>query len=212
VLDSKMQEQLEAMKELVLSEVNVKEMAFITDTHGLVNKKIKPLFPVLGKKVGGLMKEVAALIQALGQEDIYQMEREGKLILTHSSGIHELMPDEVEIISEDIPGWMVASEGRLTVALDVSLDEALLSEGLAREVVNRIQKIRKDSDFEVTDRIRVHITSSNLSALELLLAQHGSYIAAEVLAEELSLVPHLSDGISLDIEGESLHATVSVAN
>ncbi len=211
VLDSKMQEQLEGVKELILNEVNVKELAFITDTHGLVNKKIKPLFPVLGKKVGGLMKEVAALIQALGQDDIYQLEREGKLMLTHSAGTHELVPEEVEIISEDIPGWMVASEGKLTVALDVSLNEELLSEGLAREVVNRIQKIRKDSGFEVTDRIRVHLNGDDVSTLEALLSKHGAYITSEVLAEELLVLPHLQDGIPLEIEGVNLFATVSVA-
>lgn len=157
VLYPEMQKQVEQVADLILSEVNVKTIEFITDTTGIVTKKIKPNFKTLGPKYGQQMKAIAAAVATFGQQDILQLERDGRYPLSISGETIDLSTDDVDILSEDIPGWLVASQGKLTVALDVTLTEQLKAEGIARELVNRIQKLRKDSDFEITDRIVVEL-------------------------------------------------------
>src|SRR5690606_13050274 len=150
-------EQIDKIKDLVLSEVNVKELEYLADDSGVLVKKIKPNFKTLGPKHGKLMKGIAAVVNTLTPAEITHFEREGRFEVEVEGSKIELLAEDVEIISEDIPGWLVANEGKLTVALDITITEELRQEGLARELVNRIQNIRKDSGFEITDKIELYI-------------------------------------------------------
>jgi isoleucyl-tRNA synthetase len=197
VLNPVMAQQLSMVEELIKSEVNVKELSYLNDTDGFISKKIKPNFVLLGKKLGSKMKSVSAALGEFTQADILRMEKEG------GSGIHVdgeqvwIALNEVEITSEDVPGWMVASKGPLTVALDVSVTPELEKEGNARELVNRIQKIRKDKGFDLTDRIDVRIGGAE--TLEETIRQFNYYICAEILADHLELVPGISDGTLIEV-------------
>ena len=162
VLDEEQRRDIEAVSNLVKSEVNVKEIAMLDDASGVLVKQIKPNFKVLGPKFGKDMKAIAAQVSALGQEDIQKMEREGELMLQLENKTVNLQLTDVEISSQDIEGWLVASSGPLTVALDVTIDETLKKEGIARELVNRIQNLRKESGFEVTDKIDIKILKDGL--------------------------------------------------
>jgi isoleucyl-tRNA synthetase len=155
VQQDSVKKQLEKVEELIKSEVNVKEIQYLTDTEGFIKKKVKPNFVALGKKLGAKMKAVSTAIGNLSQDDISKLEKEGNYTLLIDSEPLILQINEVEITSEDIPGWIVANKGALTVALDVTITPELLNEGNAREFVNRIQKIRKDNGYELTDRIKV---------------------------------------------------------
>jgi isoleucyl-tRNA synthetase len=187
VLDSTFQEKVQKVKELILSETNIKEIEFITDTAGIIKKKIKPNFKTLGKKLGKDMKAVADVISNFSSESIEQFEKEG---LANING-YEILPEDVEIIAEDVPGWQVTNLGKLTVALDISITQELKEEGIAREVVNRIQNLRKELNFEVTDKINVTLQNHPLIAQAV--ENNLSYICAEILANEL----HLSNDINL---------------
>ena len=198
VADPGFQEQVEAVKLLVLNEVNVKEVEYITDTAGILVKRIKPNFKTLGPRFGKLMKEVSGAINGLDQEQIaafekaqsYQIEADGEQV--------QLTLEDVEIISEDIPGWLVANEGAITVALDINITEELRQEGVARELINRIQNIRKESGFDVTDKIKVLIEKHELinNAVEI----HGKYIGSQTLAENVSLVDNVENNGSKRID------------
>lgn len=155
VTDSQLREDLEQVKQLILDEVNVKELRY-ADAN-MLEKKVKCNFRVMGKKFGKLMKAVNAAVTALGQDDINRLDAEGKIALTVEGQDIEVERADVEIISEDMPGWTVANEGALTVALDLEITPELKNEGLAREIVKRIQTFRKESGFEITDRINVTI-------------------------------------------------------
>ena len=157
VLSEHCANQLRLVQDIIRTEINVKDISFIDDASGILVKKIKPNFKLLGKKYGKLMKEVGGAIGKLSQADIATIEKDGRLTLILSVGPAELQLEEVEIQSEDIPGWLVANEGSLTVALDITITEELREEGIARELINRIQNIRKESGFEVTDKIRIKI-------------------------------------------------------
>ena len=157
VVDAHQQESIEAVKNLILNEVNVKELKFVDNTAGILVKKIKPDFKKLGPRYGKIMKALAATIQSMSQEDINAFEKAGTFTLMVDGQEAVLERTDVEIISEDIPGWLVANEGRLTVALDITVTEDLRKEGLARELVNRIQNLRKSSGFDITDKIHVSI-------------------------------------------------------
>ncbi len=191
VTDNSFQAKVESVKDLILAEVNVKEIQYITDTAGILVKKIKPNFKVLGKKVGAAMKDVAATINAFSQEDIIKFEQQGSFELKTPLPIpYSLLLEDVEILSEDIPGWQVASEGKLTVALDTTITEKLREEGIAREFINRIQNIRKDKGYEVTDKIELKVqdpardeTSQALIRDSIL--KNKEYICAEILATSL---------------------------
>jgi isoleucyl-tRNA synthetase len=207
VLDPKMKAQLQNVEELIKSEVNVKEINYLTETEGFIKKKIKPNFVALGKKLGSKMKTVSSALSQFTQEDISKLEKEGQYNLSIDGEPVILQLSEVEISSEDIPGWTVANKGSLTVALDISITPELEHEGNAREFVNRIQKIRKDSGFELTDRIEVKVAAIN--GLKNSLARFNDYICAEILADKLELVTEIEDGTEIEINDTSLKVIVS---
>ena len=204
-----MQEQVEAVKALVLNEVNVKEIEYITDTAGILVKRIKPNFKALGPRFGKQMKEVSGLINNLNQEQIAAFEKaETYDILVGGESI-QLGLEDVEIISEDIPGWLVANEGSLTVALDINITDELRQEGMARELINRIQNLRKESGFEVTDKIEVLIERHEMinDAVE----SYGNYIGSQTLAKSVLLADKLDshDSKRIDID-EDVFINISV--
>ncbi len=207
VLNPAMKEQLEKIEELVKAEVNVKEIQYLTEDSGFIRKKIKPNFVALGKKLGAKMKAVSAAIGAFTQEEIARLEKEGSLSLQIDSEPLILQLNEVDITSEDIPGWMVANKGALTVALDVTVTPDLEQEGNARELVNRIQKIRKDNGYELTDRILVKV--SGAESLKTSIAQFNTYICAEILADDLELVSELPDGSDIEVNDIPLKVFVT---
>ena len=172
--------------------MNVRDVEYVDDTSGLLVRKVKPNFKLLGPRFGKKMKEAGAAIMAITQSEIAEFEKLGTWNLKLDGEVYEITTNDVEIISEDIPGWLVANEGRLTVALDITVTEELLHEGIAREFVNRIQNIRKDSGFEVTDKIRVII--EDLPSISAAVRKHSDYIASQTLALEISLAP--SDSFS----------------
>lgn len=200
VLDSSFQQQVEGVKDLILAEVNIKDIEYVTDTEGIIKKKVKPNFKTLGRRLGKDMKAAAQAINGFTQADISNLEKTGTYTLDAGDNKYELSLEDFEIMTEDIPGWLVANDGPLTVALDVTLTDELLAEGMARELVNRIQNIRKNKDFNVTDKIKVQL--ENKEAIQPAVEQFGDYIKSEVLAEELSLVTAVSNGEALDLPDE----------
>jgi isoleucyl-tRNA synthetase len=207
-LTTGMKEQIQRVEELIKAEVNVKEFQFITESDGFIKKRIKPNFVVLGKKLGAKMKLAAESIGKMTQEEIAALEKEGQYTLQIEGEPLILQINEVEITSEDIPGWMVASKGALTVALDVTVTPELEQEGNARELVNRIQKIRKDNNYELTDRILVKTTAPN-ETLQLAIQQYKSYITTEILADELDVVMDLPDGTEIEVNDVPLKVFVT---
>ncbi|MEZ5022974.1 MAG: DUF5915 domain-containing protein [Chitinophagales bacterium] len=187
ILDDHFEEQIEQVKSLILAEVNVKEIEYLKDTSGIVKKSIKPDFKQLGKKLGPKMKDLAKAVNGFGQKEISELEQKGSILVSLGDDNFELQLEEVEIRSEDIEGWMVASQDGITVALDVNISDELQFEGNAREIVNRIQKERKDRGFEVTDRILINFEASELINDTIL--SFKDYIAAEVLANAINIVP-----------------------
>ncbi len=200
VLNDEFQEQLEKVKDLILSEVNVKEMEFLTDTSGVLVKKIKPNFKSLGPKYGKIMKQIAAVVGQMTQEDIAKIEKEEKVVLNIADQSVELLLEDVEIMSEDIPGWLVANEGKLTVALDINITDDLRHEGIAREFVNRIQNIRKESGFDVTDKVKVDIQKNDV-IIEAV-NHYKNYIATQTLADEINLVDTCNENEATLVEIE----------
>ncbi|MFK7951096.1 MAG: DUF5915 domain-containing protein, partial [Saprospiraceae bacterium] len=186
VLDEAFIAQVDGVKDLILQEVNVKEIEYVTDTSGIIKKGVKPNFKTLGRRLGRNMKAGKAAIDAMTQDDIANLERDGKYDLVIDGQTFELQPEDFIITSEDIEGWLVANDKDLTVALDINLTDSLKAEGMAREIVNRIQNLRKSNDFDVTDRIK--ITMENNAAIRPAVEQFGDYIKAEVLADSLELV------------------------
>ena len=207
VLSNNMKAQLEKIEDLVKSEVNVKEIQYLTDTEGFIKKKIKPNFQALGKKLGSKMKAVSAAIAAFTQDDITKLEKEGAFTLLIDSEPLILQANEVDITSEDIPGWMVANKDTLTVALDISITPELEHEGNARELVNRIQKIRKDNGYDLTDRILVKVIEEE--SLKTSITQFNDYICAEILADELELVPEIVSGTEIEVNDIPLKVLVT---
>ncbi|RYZ22329.1 MAG: isoleucine--tRNA ligase [Chitinophagaceae bacterium] len=207
VFNPLMQQQLQKVEDLIKNEVNVKEMVYLTDTEGFISKKIKPNFIALGKKLGPKMKAVSTALAGLDQHQIIHFEKEGHYDLELEGGeLVELLLSEVEITSEDIPGWSVASKGALTVALDINVTPELEQEGNAREFVNRIQKIRKDSGFEVTDRVELQVAAEGQLADSL--AKFNDYICAEIGADKLEFVPGLSGGTEIEVNDKTLSVNV----
>jgi isoleucyl-tRNA synthetase len=190
-------EQLLLVRDLILSEVNVKELDFVADTSGLVTKRVKANFKLLGARLGKRMKIVNEELLKLEQDQIQLLELEGFLELVIDNEAVVINLNEVEVISEDIPGWQVANQGELTVALDVTITETLQEEGNARELVNRIQKMRKDLGYNVTDRIDVFIEKSE--TINLSVINFKNYICAEILAESLELVDSLTGAETLTV-------------
>ena len=197
VLDPGMKHQLEKVEELIKSEVNVKDIQYITETDGFIHKKIKPDFQALGKKLGPKMKAVTAALSQFTQHDISTLERQGSFEIMVDGQPLTLLLNEVIVASEDIPGWMVASRESLTVALDITLTPELEEEGNARELVNRIQKIRKDNGYELTDRILVKVGQHD--TLNSAINHFNEYICAEILADRLEVVPEMTYGTEIEV-------------
>ncbi len=185
VLDPAMKRHIDAIQSLVMGEVNIKEIELIEQTAGIITKRIKPNFKTLGPRYGKYMKGIAALAATFDQEKIAQIEAAAETILEVNGDQITVTPADFEITSEDMPGWLVASEGKLTVALDITITDELRNEGVARELVNRIQNIRKDSGFEVVDRVKVEIESTE--AVERSVAEFAEYIAAQTLAVDIKV-------------------------
>ena len=207
VLDEHQKESIEAVKSLILSEVNVKDMKFVDNTAGILVKRIKPDFKKLGPRYGKIMKALAAAIQQMSQEDINAFEKAGTFTLQVDGQDAVLERTDVEIISEDIPGWLVANEGRLTVALDISVTDELKKEGLARELVNRIQNLRKSSGFDITDKVNITIASS--PEMDGAVTAYKDYITSQVLANSLTITTEpIADATVLDFEDFTLPVKV----
>ena len=190
VISDKVNKQLDAVKSVILSEVNVKDAQFIEDTAGVITKKIKPNFKTLGKKYGARMKEIAAAFQQLGQQEISAIEKsEDDYVLELQGGPVTLAKGDYEIHSEDMPGWLVATEGPLTIALDITLTPELVEEGTARELIRPIQNLRKERDFEVTDRIHTSIYASGEAASDIkaALSHYKDYVASQTLSLSIDL-------------------------
>lgn len=205
ILDKNFKQQVEQVKELILSETNIKDIEYITDAAGFVKKKIKPNFKALGQKVGKDMKAVAEEITNLGQDDIAKLENEGHLQLATAN--YQLQTADVEIIAEDVPGWQVANLGKLTVALDVTISNELKQEGTSRELINRIQNLRKAKGFEVTDKIKVNITGE--AFLGEAVQNNLSYICAEILADNILFNKELPDGEKTVIDDHEITIAIT---
>ncbi|MBA3662624.1 MAG: isoleucine--tRNA ligase [Bacteroidetes bacterium] len=206
ILDKEMQSRIEAVKDLILAEVNVKEIEFVDESKTQIIKNLKLNFKTLGKKCGANMKTVQAFAQDNGPAIIHEIELTGMYKMNVNGSEIVLESEDVEIIPVDIPGWKVANSGPLTVALDITLSEGLKEEGLAREVVNRIQNIRKDKGFEVTDKILVKIQQN--ANLDTAIKNNLSYICSETLTGDLQLVQHLSASNASTIEVDELITTL----
>ncbi len=197
VLDEKFERQIEAVKDLILSEVNVKELEYLKEDSGVLVKKVKANFKLLGKKYGKQMKAVAAAIAQFDQAAISTIERDGKIAL-NIEGNPEILLEEVEIATEDIPGLLVANEGKYTVALDITLTDELKQEGIARELVNRIQNLRKEKDFELTDNINLMI--KNVEGIDAVIANYKEYICTEVLAKEVQVLDSVAEALEVEVD------------
>ena len=209
VVDAHQQESIEAVKALILNEVNVKELKFVDNAAGILVKKIKPDFKKLGPRYGKIMKALAAAIQAMSQDEINAFEKVGTFTLTVEGQEAMIERADVEIISEDIPGWLVANEGRLTVALDITVTENLRKEGLARELVNRIQNLRKSSGYDITDKISVTVLSND--GMDEAIKDFNSYIANQVLAVSVEITDVISDAAEMDFEDFKLSVRIEKA-
>ncbi len=207
VLDEHQKESIEAVKQLILNEVNVKDMKFVDNTAGILVKRIKPDFKKLGPRYGKIMKALAAAIQQMSQDDINAFEKAGTFTLQVDGQEAVLERADVEIISEDIPGWLVANEGRLTVALDITVTDELKKEGLARELVNRIQNLRKSSGFDITDKVNITLASS--AEMDSAVEAYQEYIKSQVLANSLMVTADpIADATTLDFEDFTLAVKV----
>jgi isoleucyl-tRNA synthetase len=186
VLDPSFERQVDAVKPLILAETNIKDVEYLGEEDaGFLKKRIKPNFKTLGRRLGKNMKAAAQIIGEMSQQEIARVEQSNQYTLAVNGDTFELTLEDFEISTEDIPGWKVATDGKLTVALDVTITEALQAEGMARELVNRIQNSRKNQDFNVTDRIIVQLEDH--PAIRAAVEQFGDYIRQEVLADELTL-------------------------
>ena len=199
VVDEDQKRHIEAVKDLILSEVNVKEIKFVEGASGVLVKKVKCDFKKLGPKFGKQMKAVAAAVAEMSQEAIAELEKNGSYTFALDGGNAVIETADVEIFSEDIPGWLVANEGRLT--------EELRREGIARELVNRIQNIRKSSGFEITDKI--NITLSRNSNTDDAVNEYNNYICNQVLANSLELADEVAEGTELNFDDFSLFVKVT---
>ena len=207
VVDEEQKRHIEAVKELILNEVNVKELKFVDGAEGVLVKKVKCDFKKLGPKFGKQMKAVAAAVAGMSQEAIAEFERNGSYTFDIDGTQAVVAVSDVEIYSEDIPGWLVANEGRLTVALEVTVTEGLRREGIARELVNRIQNIRKSSGFEITDKIKVVLSKNSLT--DDAVNEYNTYICNQVLAASLTLADEVSEATGLELDDCTLRVNVT---
>lgn len=206
VVDEEQRAHIEAVKALIMSEVNVKDIKFVDGAAGVLVKKVKCDFKKMGPKFGKQMKAVAAAVAEMSQEAIAELEKNGSYTLQLDGANVVVEAADVEIFSEDIPGWLVANEGKLTVALDVTVTEELRREGVARELVNRIQNIRKSSGLEITDKIK--ITLSKNQQTDDAVNEYKDYICNQVLGTSLTLTDEVENGTELNFDDFSLYVSV----
>lgn len=210
VLKKENRERIEAVEELILSEINVKEIEYVDDASGILVKKIKPNFRKLGQEYGPKMKVISGIINGFGQDEIAAIERDGSYQIDVEGQAINLTPEDVEITSEDIPGWLVASEGPLTVALDITITDDLKKEGLSRDMVNRIQNLRKDKGLEVQDKITVNYQTSN-EMMNAALTDFADYIKTETQSVSLESNNPVV-GETFDIDGIEINVQIEIAN
>ena len=206
VMDARVKGQIEKVAELIKSEVNVKEIEYLSDNDGFIKKKIKPNFKSLGARMGTRMKAVAAAVSAMQQAEISELEKNGKYNLSLEGDVVEIAMADVDIIAEDVPGWSVANKDSLTVALDITITPQLMDEGNARELINRIQKIRKESGLDVTDRIVVNMEERE--ALKSAIINFNDYICAEILADSINYLSDIQGGIEIDVNEIMLKVSI----
>ncbi|AOZ99267.1 isoleucine--tRNA ligase [Flavobacterium commune] len=207
VLDEKQRAEIEAVSELIKAEVNVKEIELLDDASGVLVKQIKPNFKALGPRFGKDMGLISKEIQGFSPEQINQLDKEGSLSIVIAGKDVTLSLEDVEITSQDIEGWLVANSNGITVALDITISEELKKEGIARELVNRIQNIRKDSGFEVTDKIKVYL--QNNAVLEAAVNENDGYIKSETLTEELVFEEHIENGTEIEFDDIKTKITIT---
>jgi isoleucyl-tRNA synthetase len=209
IRDTHLREQIESVQSLILNETNVKEIRFVDNTSSILIKKIKPDFKQLGPRFGKIMKLLSNALASMSQDEIALFEQNGSYVFNVDGQEAVVTLSDVEIISEDIPGWLVANNGKLTVALDISLTDALLQEGMARELVNRIQNLRKTKGFEITDRIEIRIQYNE--AIEKTINTFADYIKGQTLANQITLVPTLSEADVLEIDEDKVVVEIKKA-
>ena len=206
VLDEQQKQDIEAVSQLIMNEVNVKGIKFVSNEDGVLVKRVKPDFKKLGPKFGPVMKQLSKLIAGMSQKEIVEYENNGSFTFDIDGQAVTIMAEDAEVYSEDIPGWLVANSGKLTVALDITVTEELKREGVAREIVNRIQNLRKGKNFEITDRISVKVACSESTAAAI--TDFKSYISKQVRATEVAIVPSLEDGEEVMLDDEALKIQV----
>jgi len=207
VMSKHIQDQIQRVEDLIKNEVNVKHFEYLIDTEGFIKKKVKPNFKSLGGRMGNKMKSVAAAISQMNQHDISMLEKSKTFQILVENQHVEIGLEDVEIIAEDIPGWAVANKDNLTVALDITLSPELQDEGNAREIVNRIQKIRKESGLEVTDRIAVEM--EEVESLKSAIINFSDYICAEILADTIQIVPNIENGTEIEVNEATLKVLIT---
>lgn len=198
ILNPATRRQIEHVADLIKSEVNIKTIDFISEDSGVITKKIKPNFKALGPKLGSDMKTVAAQITGFNQQQIAELEKNGQIAVATANKNYDITLEDVEILSEDIPGWLVANAGHVTVALDVTITPELQAEGHAREFVSQLQRMRKEANLEITDRIAVAYSGASMELSEALL-NYKQYICAEILADSLSSSDELVQAEAISI-------------
>jgi isoleucyl-tRNA synthetase len=208
VLDEKQRVEIEAVSDLIKAEVNVKEILFLDDASGVLVKQIKPNFKVLGPRFGKSMGLISSEINGFSADNINQLESNGTIEVVIAGKSITLTMEDVEISSQDIEGWLVANANGITVALDIVISPELKKEGIARELVNRIQNIRKDSGFEVTDKIKVYLQKND--TLEEAVKGNVDYIKSETLTEELVFVDNINNGT--EIEFDEIKTKIVITN
>jgi isoleucyl-tRNA synthetase len=209
ILDQEYKHQIQQVESLILHEVNVKEVQYISESDGILVRNIKPNFKTLGPRFGKLMKQIAAAITEMNQEQISTLERDGNINVMIDGAPQTIELGDVDIFAQDIPGWAVANEGLVTIALDLTLTDELYAEGLARDFVNRIQNIRKEQNFDVTDTIQIFVEQKELVADALL--KNISYICSETLADKLEVIKEIEKSVALEIElTDEIVLTISV--
>ncbi len=207
IMDSRMKDQISLVEDLIKGEVNIKSIEYLTDTEGFIKKKIKPNFKTLGARMGAKMKSVAAAIGQMTQPDIAALEKQKTFVLQIDNEPVEVRIEDVDIIADDIPGWSVANKDSLTVALDITVSAELEEEGNARELVNKIQRLRKDSGLELTDRIIVYI--KDYKTIEGAIIKHNDYICAEILADRIEIEPGIDNGTEIEVNEVNLNILIS---
>ncbi|MEY2868573.1 MAG: hypothetical protein RIR01_1033, partial [Bacteroidota bacterium] len=207
VLDEKQRAEIEAVSDLIKAEVNVKEIELLDDASGVLVKQIKPNFKALGPRFGKDMGLISKEIQGFSSEQINKLDKEGSIAIVIAGKDVTLSLEDVEITSQDIEGWLVANSNGITVALDITISDELKNEGIARELVNRIQNIRKDSGFEVTDKIKVSL--QNNAALEVAVKNNNAYIKSETLTEELVFETQIENGTEIEFDDIKTKITIT---